>query len=569
MAGGGEYRAQIVTLEEYFKSIGKPQGTEIDLFKGQVGPEYGYGILAGDAERADRESENLLLQAERLLAIRGIDAKGRLDDAWDAHLSGQHHDARLFEAATHAFGIFKQRTYTQMVKEAFAEAGAICKGLMREAGCLMPDGPGDVLVRGTGFAVVNTAGSVRKQTLAIHAALPQGAVKEPAVFRISQSRRSAIPAEVVVRSRHADGSAHEVDAVLLAQVPGMGSERYEMADGPKTALSPVQLVTQAGSPGMDNGFVRVIAAGTGVCIIGQGRSFPVLLAGNFVGKGPIEQAICATKVGNDGASGVMHGEGEIGGVRYKAGFRIEPDSPMVRLRLELDFGEKTDVGTKAGLKASDQKLRLVIPLPFDQPRFFSHAAFDVRAVESDAYPILRYAMAEGAGGGIAVLTDRTAAGIFRKDPSALEIALAYSGNHGRGAGNNIKNPPYYPLTGQHVFEWCFIPYDGDWQQAGVPRWSEVFSQPLLVTSARTESGPEQSVVTIHPEDAATITSMTRRGDHLLIRLWRPYAGEADIQVRVRGAAKLERTDLLERRPEPETDVIRMRQHQFLTLCAAQ
>ena len=80
------------------------------------------------------------------------------------------------------------------------------------------------------------------------------------------------------------------------------------------------------------------------------------------------------------------------------------------------------------------------------------------------------------------MTDRTAAGIFRKDPSALEIALAYSGNHGRGAGNNIKNPPYYPLTGQHVFEWCFMPYDGDWQQAGVPRWSEVFSQPLLVTS---------------------------------------------------------------------------------------
>jgi len=62
LAGGGEYRAQIVTLEEYFKAIGKPQGTEIDLFKGQVGPEYGYGILAGDAEHADRESENLLLQ---------------------------------------------------------------------------------------------------------------------------------------------------------------------------------------------------------------------------------------------------------------------------------------------------------------------------------------------------------------------------------------------------------------------------------------------------------------------------------------------------------------------------
>jgi hypothetical protein len=210
---------------------------------------------------------------------------------------------------------------------------------------------------------------------------------------------------------------------------------------------------------------------------------------------------------------------------------------------------------------------MVIPLPFAQPRFFSHAAFDVRAVESDTYPLLRYAMAEGAGGGIAVLTDRTAGGIFRKQPSALEIALAYSGNHGRGAGNNVKNPPYYPLAGQYVFEWCLIPYEGDWQKAGIPRWSDVFSQPLLGATARTETGPEQSVVTIQPEDAAQITTVVRQKDHLIIRLWRPYTGAADVQVRVKGAAKLERTDLLDRRPTPVTGAIRMGQHQFVTLRA--
>jgi hypothetical protein len=373
-----------------------------------------------------------------------------------------------------------------------------------------------------------------------------------------------VASEINILSRHEDGSAKDIEAVLLARVPGMGFDRCEIAEGEKASLPPVK-VLRGEAPQIDNGLVRVIAAKEGVQIAGQGQPpFPVFLAGNFPGKGELKMVIRAAEVKNDGPSAILCGEGEIGGARFKTAFRVEPESPMVRFRLQFDFGEKTEVGTKAPGTA-DQKLRLVIPLPFASPRFFSHAAFDVRSVDVDQYPILRYAIAEGASGGIVAFTDRSAAGVFRKEPTSLEIVLAYGGKSATPYSGGKELP--FPLGGKHAFEFGFDPYIGDWQKAGVPKWSEVFSHPLVVTSAQAGSGSAQSLVTIQPEDAALITAVVRQKDQLILRLWRPYAGEADIQVCVRGAVTLERTDLLDRRPAPVDGAIRMRQHQLVTLRA--
>ena len=342
----------------------------------------------------------------------------------------------------------------------------------------------------------------------------------------------------------------------------MGFDRCEIAEGEKASLPQVK-VLRGEAPQIDNGLVRVIAAKEGVQIAGQGQPpFPVFLAGNFPGKGELKTVIRAAEVKNDGPSAILCGEGEIGGAHFKAAFKVEPESPMVRFRLQFDFGEQTEVGTKAPGTA-DQKLRLVIPLPFANPSFFSHAAFEVRSVDVDQYPILRYAMAEGAGGGIAAFTDRSAAGVFRKEPASLEIVLAYGGKSASPYSGGKELP--FPLGGKHAFEFGFYPYIGDWQKAGVPKWSEVFSQRLLFVGGDAGQRTEEPLVALQPKDAAVVTAVTRHADHLLIRLWRPYEGEADLRVHVRGATKLECTDLLDRRPEPPADTIRLRQHQFVTL----
>jgi hypothetical protein len=555
-----ELKVRFITVEEHFKSIPEPVEMIRDFYEAEKSG-FPWGILAGESELGDRQNEDMLLQTERFLALTGVDAKGMLDDAWKAHLSGEHHDPRLMPR--HAFGIFGAHgTYAQMVKAAFDESKGLCQGLLREAGCLMRDQAGMIRVGGATFVLVNTSGFERREVVPLTAALPKGMVKQPTIYHASSQRRLPVLCEANVLSRHDDGSVKDMEAVLLAQVPGMGCEHCEIAEGDKSALPRVK-VLEGESPQIDNGLVRVVAAKEGAQVVAQGQpSFPVLLAGNFPAKGELQTAIRATEVKNDGPAAVLCGGGEIGGVRFKATLKVEPESPMVRLKLQFDFGVNTDVGTVA-VGGNDQKLRLVIPLSFASPRFFSHAAFEVRSVAGNGCPILRYVMAEGTGGGIAAFTDRSTMGVFRKDPSQLEIVLAFGGkNTSLNAGKQT-----FPLGGKHEFEFGLSPYGSDWQKAGIPRLSEVFAQPLLVAGAGVGNAKAQPLVALQPEDAALATAMTRRGNNLFIRLWRPYAGEADIKVSVRSSPKLERTDLLERRPEPQAEVVHMGQHQFLTLRA--
>jgi len=561
-----QIQAQVATLGEYFQRIGKPQETWYDAFKG-FEFRFPFGLLSGEVQRADRESENLLLQTERLLAIAGVDAQGLLDDAWEAHLMGEHHDGWV--CAPVVFGIWKQPTYAQMCFAAFDEAKRLGQQLMQDAGCWLPDADGKVRVRGSDFAVVNTASFARSEMVSVHLTLPQGAAKQPGISVVSPSRRSIAPSKTVVLSRHDDGSAREVEAVLLAQVPAMGYQRYKVVEGPPSPLPQVK-VLPGEPPQVDNGMVRLIAAKEGVQIgrVG-GKPFPIFLTGTFPGEGERTVSIAATDVQSEGGTGVVLGEGRIGGTPFKATFRVEPNVPVVRMRLEFDFGEKTEVGAQEDLHEKglpshardDQKLRLVIPLPSAHPQFFSHAAFEVRRVDEERYPILRYAIAEEAGGGMAVFTDRATMGIFRREPPALEVVLAYGGKFLYAPNGSA------PLAGKQPFEVGLQPYAGPWQKARVPQWSEVFSQPLLVVRSLRNLGKAQSLVALEPEDAALVTALTLQGQHLLLRLWRPQEGEAAVRVRINGPMKWNRTDLLHRRHTPQAEVVHIRPHQWVTLCA--
>jgi hypothetical protein len=298
-------------------------------------------------------------------------------------------------------------------------------------------------------------------------------------------------------------------------------------------------------------------------------ALPVLLAGYFPGKGDLKVPLPATEVRREGGSAWVSGEGRIGGVPFKAAFKIDPDAPLVRMRLEFDFGEKTEVGAQEdlndkGLPAharDDRKLRLVVPLVAAHPKFFTHAAFEIRPVDEDRFPVLRYAAADGEASGIAVFTDRATMGLFHTDPAAMEIVLAYGGKFLYAPREQA------PLAGKQVFEFGLLPYDGGYRKARLAQWSEVFSQPLLVVNSIRRLPGAPSLVALEPEDGAVITALGLEGKRLLIRLWQPLDGQTETRVRIAGGARLTATALLQRRHEPQADVVRLRQHQFITLGA--
>lgn len=559
VTGGLHGAISVATLGEYFGMTGQPKEEWRDAFHA-FEFRFPFGLLAGEVQRVDRDTENMLLQTERLLAIAGTDGSEMLHEAWEAHLIGGHHDAWV--CAPIFFGICKQRTYAEMCKAAYREAQGICHGLIKDIGCLRP-------LEGTEFSLVNTSGFARSETVSVKLTLPRGAARRPAVSTWPFSQRSNVPGRIRVVSKHPDGSAKEVEAVLLARVPATGYRRYLVGEGKGLSLPKVN-IKEDRPPRLDNGLIRLTASRQGVLIARRGQKpLAVWLAGNFPGKGEVKTAVAATGAKLEGGGGAMSGDGEIGGVPFQGVFRLEPNSPLVRMSLEFDFGDKTDVGAQEDLDQKrlpshardEQKLRVVIPLPFGVSKFFSHAPFEVRQVDRERYPILRYAMAEGKDGhGIAVLTDRAMGGVFRKEPGSLEVVLAYGGRF-------LYAPHHYaPLVGKHRFEFGLLPYEGGWQRAEIPRWSEVFSQPLLVGRAR-DLPEAESLITMEPEGAVLITALMRQGKHLLVRVWRPYEGEAEVKVRITGATRLRRTDLLHRSHQPESERIRIRQHGIVTLCA--
>ena len=276
-------------------------------------------------------------------------------------------------------------------------------------------------------------------------------------------------------------------------------------------------------------------------------------------------------------------EGKISTVPFSATVQLAPLSPMIWLHLEFDFGEKTEVGAQSGLPnlpefaRDEEKLRLVVPLPFAQPRFYAHSAFHIRPVNRTRYPVLRYALAEGGGRGVAIFSDRATAGVFRQSPSSLELVLAYGGPF-------IYAPGLYaPLKGRQGFDLGLAFYGGDFALAQVPLLADEFSMPLLAWpltrsgSARDQAGSAFSVgsyslVDLQPSEAAVLTAAYPEGSDLVLRLWRPYPGEVQAKVTVTGARSLYSADLRGKALSPlargATAQVTLRQNQVLTLRAA-
>jgi len=127
-----------------------------------------------------------------------------------------------------------------MCKAAFREARDLCLKLTRDAGCIVRDEKGRAQVVGTDFAVMNLSSFARWQRVAADLVLPKGISREPAIALASPSGLLPVPAQVDVISRHEDGSAKEIAAVLLAQVPPMGRQLYKVAEGKGAELPEIR-----------------------------------------------------------------------------------------------------------------------------------------------------------------------------------------------------------------------------------------------------------------------------------------------------------------------------------------
>jgi len=527
MADSRPLKVKIATLNKYFKLIGEPKLEWVDAFSG-FQCYFPFGFLSGKVQHADAKAEDCLLHTERFLAILGLDRKEKIDDAWKLHLMGQHHDPWICSAGG-AFGIWKQKTYEQMAVAAQSESEAICNTLMKEAG-----------VRKTNeakFSIVNVSGFKRKEVAKVSLELPRGTARCPVVF----FENKPAPAKVKIVSRHGDDSAKEVEIEFLAEMSPFSARKCEVKEGVSLKLPEVKVNTSGGIITASNGLIHIETGkeGTTVSSHGSNVKFPMRLAGTFQEKGNLECNLILSNYKHEGATVVMYGEGEIGGMPFKNEMKITPQSPLMQMRFEFDFGSGTVVGPIENRKErklfwglDEQKLMLVVSLPFAEPKFFAHGPFEVRPVEQ-GWPVVRYAIAEGDNCGIAVFTDRVTVAVFQQNPASMETVIAHGGIviYGSSGGRQIQ-----PLVGKQKWDFTLMPFQGRWEKAQIPKWSEISSQPIIALSGATkEIG---SIVSLNPEDEVIVTALQRNDKGLGIRLWRPYSGEASINIKVNGAKSI-------------------------------
>jgi len=577
--------AKFTTLAEYFAATARsglpiPPTAERawdDPFA-QFTPRFPWGLLAGEPQRADRFAEDTVLFTERLFALAGRDPGAGLREAWRLVLMNQHHDGWV--CAPVLFGFWRgYGSYAEVCAAAAAEARQTCARLLEPWGIegLTEGGRGDgrggkgtetvgrhPLVAsqgaGTAFVVVNVAGRPRQGLVPVALALPRGVAREPTLVGPDGV---ATAAQVEVTERYDDGSAREVHAYLRAAVPGLGYARYEIRDAPPSHPSFVQESLRRVETDRAEGRVRLSTPTQRVEVGREGllQVFasdgtarlrePAFLAGDFAGHGEQRSRIeSVTLVGRGrctaptGALGVAVASGRIADVPFTARVQVEPESPLVRLSLDFDFGDGTVVGAAEdapnvpAFARDEHKLRLVLPLPFAAPRFYAHGAFEVRPVSPGRWMLLRFAGAEGEGRGVAVFSDRATALVGRADPASLEVVLAYGGRFIYAPGESA------PLRGRHRFALAVMGYDGDSTVARLPERADDFAQPLLaLPPGDVFSQSQASRVRLEPDGAVMLTAAYPEGSALILRLWRPYPGDVTVQLTVPGASSLARADL--------------------------
>jgi len=559
-------QATMATPSEYLEVVGEPQEEWPDAYGG-FEHRYPWGILGGYHLRADREMERALLGALRLDAVAGLGLRAQRDDLWRLVLIGHHHDAWVC-GPVHGFGIWGAgyQRYADLTVACQEELLSRLTGVGQGA---------QASPAGTEVAIFNAAAVERKQVAFVEWNVPAGKIRQPIVVDV---RGQLVPAAVKVEGKHDDGSAAKVQAAVEVNVPALSWRRYRLVEadgGRQPPLPPVKVTRVDGGVRLENATVGIEVSREGLQVYRAGEAVlraPAHLEGHFP-DGPKQSAFDMIDVEEAPGEATIVARGAIGEVQLSLRARLDACSPLAQIALQCDFGQRSLIG-KPTEPASprcwyveEDKLRWVFPLRWAEPRFLVHGAFELRRPGRMTWPVLDFALAEEAGAGLALYPDRATSGVFRTDPSSLEIVLAYGGPF------MYAPDEMAPLSGREDYRLTVYPFSGSAEEAMVAQMAEAAAPVLpmeVVDPARLSKG-DGHLVRIEPAQAAALSTCYADGEDLVLRLWRPYEGSRQVRVEVAGARQLWTAALTGAKQEKlaygSAARLTIRSHQVVTLRA--
>ncbi|MBC7328430.1 hypothetical protein H5T87_10020 [bacterium] len=564
------YETEIVTLEEYLKAIGKPREEWVDAYEG-FEHRFPFGLLAGRPQRADREGEDSILKTERLLSLAFAEqgrefpegSANKLDDAWRLLLIGHHHDAWV--CAPVIFGIWAKgfKSYAELTYSASQEAKEICQSLLNPL----------INHDWRRFNILNLSGIEREEIVNLKISLPSGVVRNPSF----QAGGKPLPANIEILSRHPDGSVKEFNSQILVKIPPMGYISVDLKDGKTVKIEKkARAYMDDGKGVLENDFLRVSISKEGLMVYSpSGEALlrqPAYITGHLA-RGDEIGIIEEVRAYEKGALARGEALGKIGGVPFKLTLTLSPLSPLLKVNLHFDFGERSVIGATGEFPPmanvpdwarDDLKLRLVIPLKFKNPKFYSHGAFELREPYAKFFPILRYAGGEENGKGVAIYTDRATSGIFDVENSSLSVVLAYGGNFIYAPGG------FAPLNGDEEYELALYFYEGNRESALVAQLAEEVAQPLIgLPASKVFKKTNYSLLEIKPQNAVVLSALYPYKKGFILRIWRPYEDGREVEIKFKGGGEIWLCDMMGKQLKKIGDegraMLTIRQNEVITI----
>lgn len=456
------------TLEAYGKAM---EEQDLPVQRGESRTIFeGCYTTHGDAKWYNRRGENLLLSAESLTALAGVDARANLQGAWRKVLFNQFHDIAAGSAINEVY-----RDYATDFRDVENAARAVIEKAAAQLGGSLKDGE---------FSVVNPLPEARKDWVALTGA--DARLEAPGFVAEVSGFGSAIYPEIP------EGAG----GLRIAEGYGPFDNRLDNMLGDAAGEAPYYLV--------ESKFFRIYLRRDCGVLVGF---YDKRVGRELVGFGMRRQSDYLDTARPDLGLGVlqilheiphrmsswqMHEvDGERSLITGAKSHIVEATGDRAVVRVVHQFGQSTITQTIAFYddlpwvdyetevdwqEPGDEKngvanLKIAFCARLEECEAWQETAFGAerRPADGQEVPFLRWSGMGGAGYGIAVLNN----GKYGGDTMGTRLRLSLV--------RSAYDPDAIADRGRHVIRYRFVPHVGGWREADVPAQAAAFNAPLIVS----------------------------------------------------------------------------------------
>ena len=468
-----------------------------------------WGAGGGDIYLNSQVAANKTILTERLGVLAGLDLQHQTDLMWQATMVSHHHDCWLCWPSM--FGQFKHGTYFNLIHACRLEVEQRMADALPEAA-------------EPAFRLANPTQRRRKEWAPVDIPLPAGAIKDAA--GVCDADGGGVPSRLTVAERHADGSAARVVGNMLADVDGLSTTRYSLAEQGDDAELPVSVdPVAAGGFELGNGLLRVSLSEQRVQLFRGDEQVLADIYLHAIVSGWDTRSKTTEVSAEITPAGCARGQlkGIVGTIPFVLTLELKPWSDALDIHVACDYdGDRTE-SLNYWQIAGNMKLMLE---GAQAAEHLCHQPFELRRPTKGVSSAVHFALTRWTyGGGFATIVDRPSGMLFEE--RTVGVSLCHSGWYHYAAadrpdvGADRERFSNDCSHGTRQYDVAVVPFDADDEPAAVWAYQR---QAYPLTPLPDRDGP-LPVPGLKIDGHSLLSGMYREDDAIVMRFWNPLEAE--------------------------------------------